>query len=65
MNAGGSSGWLDRVISGCFSALLGAFALYCAVQLIASIWPWLVAIVGTGALVAVAVVVYRTTRNRW
>lgn len=65
MNAGGSSGWLDRVISGCFSALLGAFALYCAVQLIASIWLWLVGIVGVAALVVGGVVVFRTTHGRW
>ncbi|SKT61232.1 Uncharacterised protein [Mycobacteroides abscessus subsp. abscessus] len=49
----------------CIGILFGAFVLYCAVQLIASIWPWLIAIVGTGALVAVAVVVFRTTWNRW
>ncbi|PVA78677.1 hypothetical protein DDJ40_11055 [Mycobacteroides abscessus] len=59
------SGWTDKLVSMCLGILLGAFVLYCAVQLIASIWPWLVAIVGAGALVAVAVVVYRTTRNRW
>lgn len=59
------SSWADKLASACVGVLLGVFALYCAVQLIASIWPWLVAIVGTGALVAVAVVVFRTTRNRW
>lgn len=57
--------WTDKFIGICIGVLFGAFALYCAVQLIASIWPWLVAIVGTGALVAMAVVVFRTTRNRW
>ncbi|AWG66310.1 hypothetical protein DDT46_22655 [Mycobacteroides abscessus] len=65
MNTGGSSGWLDRLFGACITLLFGAFALYCAVQLLASIWPRLVAIVGTGALIAVAVVVYRTTQNRW
>lgn len=55
----------DKLIGICIGVLFGAFALYCAVQLLASIWPWLVAIVGTGALVAVAAVVFRTTRNRW
>lgn len=57
--------WADKLVSICVGVLLGAFALYCAVQLIASIWPWLMAIVGTCVLVTVAVVVYRTTRNRW
>ncbi|SHQ95856.1 Uncharacterised protein [Mycobacteroides abscessus subsp. abscessus] len=57
--------WADKFISMCIGILFGAFVLYCAVQLIASIWPWLIAIVGTGALVAVAVVVFRTTWNRW
>lgn len=55
----------DKLISICIRVLFGAFALYCAVQLIASIWLWLVAIVGTGALAVLAVVVFRTTRNRW
>ncbi|WP_100480535.1 hypothetical protein [Mycobacteroides abscessus] len=59
------SGWTDKFVSMCVGILFGAFVLYCAVQLIASIWPWLVAIVGIGAPLAVAVVVYRTTRNRW
>ncbi|SKO16244.1 hypothetical protein [Mycobacteroides abscessus] len=59
------SGWADKFVSMCVGILFGAFVLYCAVQLIASIWPWLVAIVGIGALIAVTVVVYRTTRNRW
>ncbi|MBB4853382.1 putative membrane protein [Mycobacteroides chelonae] len=57
--------WADKLVSACVGILFGAFALYCAVQLIASIWVWLVAIVGTGGLVAVAVVVFRTTQNRW
>ncbi|MBF9434670.1 hypothetical protein HA133_01805 [Mycobacteroides chelonae] len=57
--------WADKLVSICIGVLFGVFALYCAVQLIASIWPWLVAIVGTGALVSVVVVVFRTTRNRW
>lgn len=59
------TGWTDKFVSMCVGILFGAFVLYCAVQLIASIWPWLVAIFGTGALVAVAVVVFRTTRDRW
>lgn len=59
------TGWTDKFVSMCVGVLFGAFVLYCAVQLIASIWPWLIAIVGTGALVAVAVVVFRTTRDRW
>lgn len=59
------SSWTDKFVSMCVGILFGALVLYCAVQLIASIWPWLVAIVGTGALIAVAVVVFRTTRDRW
>ncbi|WP_016895992.1 hypothetical protein [Mycobacteroides abscessus] len=57
--------WADKFVSMCVGILFGAFVLYCAVQLIASIWPWLVAIVGISGLVAGAVVVYRTTRDRW
>lgn len=57
--------WTDKFISMCVGILFGAFVLYCAVQLIASIWPWLVGIVGVVALVAGGVVVFRTTRDRW
>lgn len=57
--------WADKLVSICVGVLFGAFALYCAVQLIASIWVWLIAIVGTCTLVAMAAVVFRTTRNRW
>lgn len=57
--------WTDKFVSMCVGVLLGAIMLYCAVQLIASIWPWLVAIVGVVALVAGGVVVFRTTCGRW
>jgi hypothetical protein len=63
-----SGGWLDRVVGGCFSVLIGAVALYCAVRLIESILPALIVVGGVLALIALIVggfVVIRTLRDRW
>lgn len=61
--------WMDRAIGWCFGVLLATIALFCAVKLIENILPALVVIVGTltliGLVVLVAIVVFRTLRNRW
>ncbi|WP_081290256.1 hypothetical protein [Mycobacterium asiaticum] len=60
--------WMDKIIGWCFGILLGVIALYCAVQLIQSILPTLIVIIGVLALVAVVIgvfVVISTWRNRW
>lgn len=67
MNAG-PGGWMDRVIGWCFGILLGVIALYCAVRLVESILPTLIAITGILAVVAAVIgvfVVISTWRNRW
>lgn len=51
--------WLDRAIGACFGTLLGAIALYVAVALIQSIWPFLVA--GLGVLT----ITWLTLRFLW
>ncbi|OBK28916.1 hypothetical protein A5634_19850 [Mycobacterium asiaticum] len=59
---------MDKIIGWCFGILLGVIALYCAVQLIQSILPTLIVIIGVLALVAVVIgvfVVISTWRNRW
>ncbi|BBX63226.1 hypothetical protein MSAS_24000 [Mycobacterium saskatchewanense] len=59
---------MDKIIGWCFGALLGVIALYCAVQLIQSILPTLIVIIGIGALIAFVIgvfVVISTWRNRW
>lgn len=47
----------DRLIGGCMSVLLASIAIYCAAQIIQSIWPVLVIITGVVALVWIAVIV--------
>lgn len=60
--------WMDKIIGWCFGMLLGVIALYCAVQLIESILPTLIVIIGILALIAAVIgvgVVISTWRNRW
>lgn len=60
--------WMDKLIGWCFGILLGVIALYCAVQLIQSILPTLIVIIGILALVGFVIgvfVVISTWRNRW
>lgn len=57
--------WVDRAIGWRFGILLGVIALSLAVQLLTSMAPALVVIIGLVALVYVAYVVISTLRNRW
>lgn len=57
--------WIDRAIGWCFGILLGVVALSLAVQLLKSMAPALVVIIGLSAVVYVAYVVISTLRNRW
>lgn len=54
----------DRLIGGCMSVLLASIAIYCAAQIIQSIWPVLVIITGVVALVWIAVIVVRIWLSR-
>jgi hypothetical protein len=58
-------GLKDKIVSTCFGLLAAAIALYYAVRIIESIWPWLVGIGGTVLLVWLAIVAIRTWRERW
>lgn len=57
--------WIDRAIGWCFGILLGVIALSLAVQLLKSMAPALVVIIGLIAVVYVAFVVISTLRNKW
>ncbi|MDX1870713.1 hypothetical protein SBI67_01140 [Mycolicibacterium sp. 120266] len=60
--------FVDKVIGACFGVLLGVIALYCAGQLLQTILPTLIVVIGILALVGLAigvVVVISTWRNRW
>ncbi|GAA1344266.1 hypothetical protein [Arthrobacter roseus] len=54
----------DRLIGGCMSVLLASIAIYCAAQIIQSIWPVLVIVTGVVALVWIAVIVIRIWLSR-
>jgi hypothetical protein len=58
---------MDRVVGWCVGILVAAIALYCAVRLVESIWPALLAIVGVGAIIAgiIRLVVYYTSKKSW
>lgn len=49
----------DRLVSVCFSLLLGAAALYVAVRLIEAIWSALLVIFGVSLFIVAAVVIVR------
>jgi small basic protein len=57
--------WLDQLVGGCFSLLVGAAAVYIAVRLILAVWTALLVILGVGAFLAVAVVVLRQRNRGW
>jgi hypothetical protein len=67
MNGSNPGRIVDRLISWCFGILGAVIALYCAVKVLEAIWPALIIIVGTAAIIAVIVriVVYFTSRNLW
>jgi len=61
-----TTGPIERAIGMCFRILLAVIAIYFAVALIQSIWPWLLliaSIVSVGGIITVVVI--RATRNRW
>lgn len=57
--------WTDRALGWCFSILIGVIVLSCAVQLIASMLPALIVIIGIAGLLFGTYVVISTYRNRW
>ncbi len=52
-------GLLDKLVGVCLSLLVGAAAIFIAVQLIEAVWTALLVIVGVGAFVFVAVLLLR------
>ena len=57
--------WLDQVVGGCFSLLLGAVAIYLAVRLIEAVWLILLVILGVVGVLGITVAVLRGRRQRW
>jgi len=56
---------VDQVVGACFTVLLGAVALYCAVQVLRAVLPFLIVGIGIAGLVAVSIAVVRWRRGRW
>lgn len=57
--------WVDQVVGGCFSLLLGAAAIYFAVRLVEAVWLVLLVILGVIGLLGMALTVLRGRRQRW
>ena len=56
---------LDRLIGACLSVLVGAVALWCAVQVVQSVLPFVLIAVGVVALIWAGWTVYRFLRDRF
>lgn len=56
---------VDQLVGACFTVLLGAVALYCAVQVLRAVLPFLIVLIGGGVLVAVSIAVARWRRWGW
>lgn len=56
---------IDQLVGACFTVLLGAVALYCAMQVLEAVLPFLVVLIGGAALVAAGIVVVRWRRGGW
>lgn len=64
MNDRDPARWLDRLVGACFGVLLGAMALYGAVQVISSVWLPLT--IGVGTVVGIGALVWLGVwRSRW
>ena len=65
MSASDPKSWIDQLIGACISVMVGAIALYCAMQVIASVLPVLIAVIGSVAIVAALIAAFRWYRQRW
>lgn len=59
------SSWIDKFVGACVGVLGGAIALYCAVQVIQTVMPFLVMVIGVVALVVGGITIFRWYRNHW
>ena len=65
MSATDPGTWVDRLLRTCVSLFAAALALHFAVQLIASVWTWLVAIGLVVALALAAALMLRRLLGGW
>jgi len=57
--------WLDQLIGVCFSLLLGAAAIYLAVQLLEAVWQVLLVILGVVGAAGIGIAVLRARNQGW
>jgi hypothetical protein len=57
--------FIDKLVGVCLSLLVGAAAVYIAVQLIEAVWTALLVILGVGVFLAVAGMVLRSRNRGW
>ncbi|MGV9680683.1 hypothetical protein ACWDSJ_35895 [Nocardia sp. NPDC003482] len=55
----------DKLMAICLTLLGASIALYCAMKVVQAILPFLVAVIGIGALIWIGIVVYKTWRERF
>lgn len=55
----------QRILGFCFAVFLGALLLSLAVDILASIWGWLLLAAGIITVLWIASLLYRRWRNRW
>ncbi|AKE89619.1 hypothetical protein [Rhodococcus aetherivorans] len=57
--------WIDQLVGACVGLLVGAIALYCAVEVLRALLPFVVASLGVLALGIGIVAAVRWYRGRW
>lgn len=59
MSSGNPSSLFDKFVGGCLAILLATIAIYCAVQILQEVLPWLIALSGAATLIWIVVAIVR------
>ncbi|MFH5230828.1 hypothetical protein [Antrihabitans spumae] len=65
MSASDPKAWIDKFVDACVGVLGGVIALWCAIQVLESILPFLVVVIGIVALAVGSIAIFRWYRDRW
>ncbi|ATQ27334.1 hypothetical protein CS378_00440 [Rhodococcus ruber] len=65
MSPAGPRSWIDQLVGACVGLLVGAIALYCAVQVLRTLLPFVVTVIGVLALGGGLIAAVRWYRGRW
>lgn len=55
----------QRILGFCFTVFLSVMLLYLAIDILMSIWGWLLLVAGIVGAIWVALVIYRRWRDGW